>query len=133
MICLGFVDLISTLVYLMLGAIMYPGNQQYILISANGEAVIARVYLPVSVPHYALSTGIYPNQAGISRIGAAAQVSSTTHYPNQVVPTDASTGGPMQGAASVTSDHHQYIKKSDNLVIYLKIIDIMCQQIKIKY
>ena len=127
MICLGFADLISTLVYLILGAIMYPGNQQYILISANGEAVMAPVYPPVSVPHYASSTGIYPNQAGIFQIGAAAQVSSTTHYPNQVVPTNASTGGPMQGAASVTSDDHHHIKKSENLVMHLKIIDIMCQ------
>ena len=127
MICLGFADLISTLVYLILGAIMYPGNQQYILISANGEAVMALVYPPVSVPHYASSTGIYPNQAGIFQIGAAAQVSSTTHYPNQVVPTNASTGGPMQGAASVTSDDHHHIKKSENLVMHLKIIDIMCQ------
>ena len=127
MICLGFADLISTLVYLILGAIMYPGNQQYILISANGEAVMAPVYPPVSVPHYASSTGIYPNQAGIFQIGAAAQVSSTTQYPNQVVPTNASTGGPMQGAASVTSDDHHHIKKSENLVMHLKIIDIMCQ------
>ena len=127
MICLGFADLISTLVYLILGAIMYPGNQQYILISANGEAVMAPLYPPVSVPHYASSTGIYPNQAGIFQIGAAAQVSSTTHYPNQVVPTNASTGGPMQGAASVTSDDHHHIKKSENLVMHLKIIDIMCQ------
>ena len=127
MICLGFADLISTLVYLILGAIMYPGNQQYILISANGEAVMAPVYPPVSVPHYASSTGIYPNQAGIFQIGAAAQVSSTTHYPNQVVPANASTGGPMQGAASVTSDDHHHIKKSENLVMHLKIIDIMCQ------
>ena len=127
MICLGFVDLISTLVYLILGAIMYPGNQQYILISANGEALMAPVYPPVSVPHYASSTGIYPNQAGIFQIGAAAQVSSTTQYPNKVVPTNASTGGPMQGAASVTSDDHHHIKKSENLVMHLKIIDIMCQ------
>ena len=101
MICSEFVDLISGLVYLLLGVIMYPGNQQYILTSESGQTVMAPVYPPGSVPDYVSSAGIYPNQAGVSQSGGGALVSSTA-YPNQVVAAEASTAGTMQGATSVT-------------------------------
>ena len=102
MICSEFVDLISGLVYLLLGVIMYPGNQQYILTSGSGQTVMAPVYPPGSVPDYVSSAGIYPNQAGVSQSGGGALVSSTAYYPNQVVAAEASTAGTMQGATSVT-------------------------------
>ena len=92
MIYSEFVDLISALLYLLLGVIMYPGNQQYIVTSASEQTVMAPVYPPGSVPHYVSSAGIYPNQS----------VVSTTYYPNQVVATEASTAGLMHGATSVT-------------------------------
>ena len=102
MICLQFADLISTLVYLLLGVIMYPGYQQYTLTSASGEAVMAPANPPGRIPHYVSPAGNYPNQAGVAQSGGGTQVSSTTYYPNQAVATDASTPRPMQRATSVT-------------------------------
>ena len=81
---------------------MYSGNQQYIVTSASGQTVMAPAYPPGSAPHYVSSAGFYPNHAGVSQSVGGAQVSSTTYYPNQVVATEASTTGPMQGATMVT-------------------------------
>ena len=102
MIFLEFIDLISILVYILLGVVMYAGNQQYIVTSASGQAGIASAYPLGSGPHYVSSAAFYPNQAGVSQSRGGAQVSSTTHYPNQVVATEASTAGLMQGTTSVT-------------------------------
>lgn len=102
MIFLEFVDLISTQVYIILGVLMYAGNQQYIITSASGQAVMAPAYPSGSALPYVSSAGFYPNQAGVSQSGGAAQVSSTTYYSNQAVATEASTAGSMQGATCVT-------------------------------
>ena len=63
---------------------------------------MAPAYPPGSVPHYFSSGVIYPNQAGFSQSGGGAHVSSTMHYPNQLLATEASTVGAMQSGASVT-------------------------------
>ena len=67
MICLEFVDLIYTLVYIRLGVIMYPGNQQYIVTYASGQPVMATAYPPGISPHYVSYAGKYPSQASISQ------------------------------------------------------------------
>ena len=97
-----FVDLISALLYPLLGVIMYPGNQQYIVTSESGQTVMASAYPPGSVPHFVSCAGMYPNQSGVSQCGGAGQVSSTSYYPDQVIATEAKTTRPMQGATSVT-------------------------------
>ena len=97
-----YVDLISALVYLLLGVIIYPGNQQYIVTSASGQTVMLLAYPPGSVPHYVSHAEIYPSQAGFSQNGGRVHVSSTMYHPNQVVATEASTAGPMKSSTSVT-------------------------------
>ena len=106
MISSEFFDLISTLLYLLLGVIMYPGNQQYIVTSASGQTVMTSAYPSKIVLHYVSSAEIYPNQSGVSQGEGGAQVSSTTYYPNLVVASEARTAGPMQGATSVTYPDH---------------------------
>ena len=106
MICSEFVDRILTLVFLLLGVIMYSGNQQYILAIASGQTEITHDFPPGSNAQYASSAGIYPNQTGLSQSRGGAQLSSTTYYPNQVVATEARTAAPMQGATSVTYSGH---------------------------
>ena len=68
-----YVDLIFALAYLLLGVILYPGNQHYIVTSACG-----------------------------SQSGGRAQVSLTMCHPNHLVATEGSAAGPMQSATSVT-------------------------------
>ena len=58
---LEFIDLISTPVYILLGVVMYAGNQQYIVTSASGQAAVASAYPPGTVFHYVSSAGFYPN------------------------------------------------------------------------
>ena len=79
---------------------MYAGNQQYVVASAGGQAVMAPAYLPESVPHYVSSGRNYPNEAVV--LGGAQTVSSTPYYPNKVVATEASTTWALQRAESVT-------------------------------
>lgn len=102
MIFSEFVDLISTQVYIISGVLMYAGNQQYIITSASGQAVMAPAYPSGSALPNVSSAGFYPNQAGVSQSAGGAQVSSTTYYSNQAVATEASTAGSMQGATCVT-------------------------------
>lgn len=45
-----YVDLIFALAYLLLGVILYPGNQHYIVTSACGQTVMLPAYPPGSAP-----------------------------------------------------------------------------------
>lgn len=45
-----YVDLIFALVYLLLGVILYPGNQCYIVTSACGQTVMLPACPPGSAP-----------------------------------------------------------------------------------
>ena len=101
MVCSEFVDQISALLYLLSGVIMYPGNQKYIVTNPSGQTVMTPAYPPGSVPDYVLSTGVCPNQSGVSVNVGGTQVSSLSYYPNQGVATEARTAGPMQGATNV--------------------------------
>ena len=93
-------NLVAAQFYLLLGVIVYAGNQQYVVSSAGGQAVMAPAYLPESVPHYVSSGRNYPNEAVV--LGGAQTVSSTPYYPNKVVATEASTTWALQRAESVT-------------------------------
>ena len=96
-------DLIYALVYLLLGVIMYSGNQQYIATITNGKTVKVPAYPPESVPHYVSYPENYPNQAVVSHtVGGAHTVFSTPCHANQVVATVASATSSLQGTASVT-------------------------------
>ena len=97
MIYSEFVDLTYAYLYLLLGAIMYPGT------TISGQSVMAPAYPPGSFPHYVSYAGDYPNQTVVSQSGGGAQVvSSTPCHANQVLSTEASAAGAVQDTASVT-------------------------------
>ena len=102
MICWKSFNLISPLVFPLLGVIMYRGNQHYIVTSVSAETVVTLVYPHSSIPHYVSSAGGHPNQASVSQSGGEAHVSWTTNYTNKVVAPKASTAEPVSVATSVT-------------------------------
>ena len=102
---------------------MYPGT------SISGQTVMVPAYPPGSFPRYVSYVGNYPNQAVVSQFGGGAQViSSSPSHANQVILTDAvqlEQCKILQVLHTQTRNHHQHIKRGNNLFMHLKVINIM--------